>query len=65
MLHEGHLEEGMIIDKFLGILYIQTLRNEPTIEPNTKTMIYKIMLCIYQRKSRLSVTVTKFVSSIG
>ncbi len=45
-LQEGHLEEGMIIDMFLGILYIQTLRNEPTMEPNTKMIIYEIMLCI-------------------
>ncbi len=59
MLHEGHLEEGVIIDKFLGILYMQTLRNEPITEPNKNIMTYKIMLCIYQKKSRLSVTVTK------
>ncbi len=39
VLQEGHLEEGEIIERFLGILYMQTLRNEPMIEPNTKTMI--------------------------
>lgn len=43
---------------------MQTFRNEPTTQPNRKTMIYEIMSCIYQRKSRQSVTVTKLVSSI-
>jgi hypothetical protein len=47
---EGHLEEGMIIDIFLGILYIHTLRNEPITEPNIKTMIYEIMLCILTKE---------------
>lgn len=37
---KGHLEEGVIIDNLLGILYMHTLRNEPTTEPNTKVMIY-------------------------
>jgi len=39
MLQEGHLEEGVIIERFLGILYMHTLRNEPTMEPKIKTMI--------------------------
>jgi len=43
---EGHLDEGIMIDKFLGILYMHTLRNDPTIEPKRKTIIYGIILCI-------------------
>jgi hypothetical protein len=46
MLQEGHIDDGKIIDSFLGILYMHTLRNEPTIEPNRKTMIYKVVLYI-------------------
>ena len=43
VLQEGHLDEGVIIDRFLGILYMQTLRNEPITEPNRKAMIYGIV----------------------
>jgi hypothetical protein len=39
VLQEGHLEEGEITERFLGILYMQTLRNEPMMEPKMKTMI--------------------------
>ena len=39
VLHDGHREDGLIIERFLGILYMQTFRNDPTTEPmmNAKT----------------------------
>lgn len=33
VLHFGHLEDGIIMDKPLGILYMHTLRNEPIAKP--------------------------------
>jgi hypothetical protein len=50
VLHEGHLDEGIIIDMPLGILYIQTFRKEPTTEPNMKTIPYKNILLIENKK---------------
>jgi hypothetical protein len=36
VLQAGHDEDGFIIEMFLGNLYIQTFRNDPTIRPNIK-----------------------------
>lgn len=40
VLQAGHDEDGFIIEMFLGNLYIQTLRNEPTMRPNKKNNYY-------------------------
>lgn len=37
VLHTGHLEPGLIMDKFLGSLYIQTFIKEPVMRPRRKT----------------------------
>jgi hypothetical protein len=42
VLQEGHLDEGIMIDNPLGILYMQTLRKEPTTSPKRKTIKYGI-----------------------
>lgn len=62
LLQEGHLEEGMIIDNLLGILYIQTLRNEPATRPKRKTAMYRIISCIMPQ--RILASAFRFKSSI-
>lgn len=53
LLQEGHLEEGTIIERFLGILYIQTFKKEPITEPNRKTITNKTIsfIILYSENS--------------
>jgi hypothetical protein len=37
--HDGQPDEGKTTDKFLGKLYIHTLRKEPITAPNMKTKV--------------------------
>jgi hypothetical protein len=39
VLHSGHLDDGMIIEIPLGILYMQTFMNEPMAKPKIKVNV--------------------------
>jgi hypothetical protein len=43
VLQAGHEDEGLIIEMFLGNLYMQTFRNDPTMRPNKKIIIIIII----------------------
>jgi len=52
VLQEGHLDEGLTIDRFLGSRYMQTLRNDPITEPKTKTVMKKNIFIIIHKPGK-------------